>query len=246
MPYLQESCYILERYQSSCQTKNGYTHDKMQVNNGKIFKHVTLEKFPKPFIPYITSNKTQRFLLSHNREAEYKPTQYYITFRFQTELQKIPGRNHPILIPTAVVSTIKTKNYIKTISYDQSQEQFVKKWLDQVFIEAKQVRNDNKFAEDVPYRYVVPVIGFDCMQSTTTLVFMNLKSNKYDIIDRPGQRGCPIHVIVKSTENSVHLKFIDDKNYVGANMKFDNFLINIGKVKLSHEQLRCLPTSDLK
>ncbi|KAA6366529.1 MAG: hypothetical protein EZS28_037944, partial [Streblomastix strix] len=189
-------------------------------NNGKIVKHVTLEKFPNPFVPRITSNKTYRFLLSHNREAEYKSTQYYITFRFQTELQKIPGRNCPILIPTAVASTIKSKNYIKTISYDQSQEYIVEKWLDQVFIEAKQVRNDNKFADDVPQRYDVPVIGFDCMQSAATHIFMNLKSNKFEIIDRPGPRGCPIHIIVKSTENSVHLKFIDAKNYVGANMEF--------------------------
>jgi hypothetical protein len=43
-------------------------------NNGKIAKYVTLEKFPKPFVPHITSNKTYRFLLSHNRESEYKPT----------------------------------------------------------------------------------------------------------------------------------------------------------------------------
>jgi hypothetical protein len=43
-------------------------------NNGKIVKHVILEKFPKPFVPHITSNKTYRFLLSHNREAEYKTT----------------------------------------------------------------------------------------------------------------------------------------------------------------------------
>ncbi|KAA6318806.1 MAG: hypothetical protein EZS28_054896, partial [Streblomastix strix] len=118
-------------------------------------------------------NKTYRYLLAHNRESEYKATQYYITFRFQTELQKIRGYQYPILVPTAVASTIKAKNYIKTISFDKTQDNFVEKWLDQVFIEALQIRDDNKFAEpqsgtvnlrfsdDVPQRYEVHVIGFD-------------------------------------------------------------------------------------
>jgi hypothetical protein len=69
------------------------------------------------------------------------------------------------------------------------------------------------------------------MKSATTLIFMNLKSTKYEIIDRPGPRSCPIHIIVKSTDNSVHLKFIDAKNYVAANMEFDDFLRDIGKVQ---------------
>ncbi|KAA6366898.1 MAG: hypothetical protein EZS28_037575 [Streblomastix strix] len=136
------------------------THMKeCQQNNGQIKKYITLEKFPKPFVPYITSNKTYRYLLAHNRESEYKATQYYITFRFQTELQKIRGYQYPILVPTAVASTIKAKNYIKTISFDKSQDNFVEKWLEQVFSVALQIRDDNKYADDVPQRYEVHVIG---------------------------------------------------------------------------------------
>ncbi|KAA6395812.1 MAG: hypothetical protein EZS28_008664 [Streblomastix strix] len=131
-----------------------------QYNNGQIKKYITLEKYPKPFVPHITSNKTYRYLLAHNRESEYKATQYYITLRFQTELQKIRGYQFPILVPTAVASTIKANNYIKTISFDKSQDNFVEKWLDQVFCEALQIRDDNKFADDVPQRYEVHVIGF--------------------------------------------------------------------------------------
>ncbi|KAA6358905.1 MAG: hypothetical protein EZS28_045568 [Streblomastix strix] len=136
------------------------THMKeCQQNNGQIKKYITLEKFPKPFVPHITSNKTYIYLLAHNRESKYKATQYYITFRFQTELQKIRGYQYPILTPTAVASTIKAKNYIKTISFDKTQDNFVEKWLDQVFSEALQIRDDNKFADDVPQRYEVHVIG---------------------------------------------------------------------------------------
>ncbi|KAA6391148.1 MAG: hypothetical protein EZS28_013322 [Streblomastix strix] len=208
------------------------THMKeCQKNNGLIKKYVTLEKFPKLFISRITSNKTYRCLIAQNREAEYKPTQYYITFRFQTELQKVSGRNYPILNPTAVASTFKAKNYIKTVSYDNWQEDFVEKWVDQVFSEALQIRSDNKFSDEVPQRYEVPIIGFDCLKSAATLIFMNLKSNKYEIINRPGPRSCPIHIKVKSTENSIHLKFIDAKNYVSANMELDDFLRDIGKVE---------------
>ncbi|KAA6389496.1 MAG: hypothetical protein EZS28_014976 [Streblomastix strix] len=201
------------------------THIKeCQQNNGQIKKYITLEKFPKPFVPHITSNKTNRYLLAHNRESEYKATQYYIAFRFQTELQKIRGYQYPILTPTAVASTIKAKNYIKTISFDKTQDNFVEKWLEQVFSEALQIRDDNKFADDVPQRYEVPIIVFDCQKSATTLIFKNINSMKCEIIDRPGSRSCPIHIIDKSTDNSIHLKFIDAKNYVSANMELDDFL----------------------
>ncbi|KAA6402416.1 MAG: hypothetical protein EZS28_002062 [Streblomastix strix] len=215
------------------------THMKeRQKNNGQIKKYITLKKFPKPFVPQITSNKTYRYLLAHNRESEHKATQYYITFRFQTELQKIRGYQYPNLTQTAVASTIKAKNYIKTISYDNSQQDFVEKLLDQVFSEALQIRRDNKFSDEVPQRYEVHVIGFDCLKSATTLVFKNIKQMKNEIIDRPGSRSCPIHIIVKPTDNSIHLKFIDAKNYVSANMELDDFLRDIGKVQLSNDIIR--------
>ncbi|KAA6399242.1 MAG: hypothetical protein EZS28_005230 [Streblomastix strix] len=212
------------------------THIKeCQQNNGQIKKYITLEKFPKPFVQHITSNKTYRYLLAHNRESEYKATLYYITFRFQIKLLKIRSYQYPILVPTAVASTIKAKKYIKTISYDNSQQGFVEKWIDQVFIEALQIRDDNKFADDVPQRYEVHVIGFDCLKSAMTLIFKNIKSMQYKINDRPGSRSCQIHIIVKSTDNSIHLKFIDAKNYVSANIELDDFLRDIGKVELSNE-----------
>ncbi|KAA6394934.1 MAG: hypothetical protein EZS28_009540 [Streblomastix strix] len=171
---------------------------------------------------------TYRFLLAHNREAEYKPTQYYITQRISTQLQKIEGRQYQILIPTAVSSTIKTKQCVKQMLYDQSQEDFIEKWFDRLFIEAKQVKLDNKFDDDIPQRYEVPVIGYDCLKSATTLIFRNLNSDKYNVIDFPGSSTCPKHIIVKSTENSIHLKFLDAKNYVSDDMSFDDFINDFG------------------
>ncbi|KAA6402661.1 MAG: hypothetical protein EZS28_001807 [Streblomastix strix] len=139
-----------------------------QQNNGQIKKYITLEKFPKPVVPQVTSNQTYRYLLAHNIESEYKTTQYYITFRYQTELQKTPGYQYPILIPTAVASTIKAKNHIRTISYDNSQQGFVEKWLEQAFSEALQICDDNILIEDIPQRYEVTIFRFDCLKSVTT------------------------------------------------------------------------------
>jgi hypothetical protein len=73
------------------------------------------------------------------------------------------------------------------------------------------------------------------MKSASTLIFMNLKSDKYEINDRPGSRSSPIYITIKSTENSIHLKFIDAKNYVSSDMKIDKFISEFGKVQLSKD-----------
>ncbi|KAA6382652.1 MAG: hypothetical protein EZS28_021821 [Streblomastix strix] len=137
--YININCYKFD--DKNVEDPNNNSKRKMdthikecQQNNGQIKKYFTLEKFAKPFFPYITSNKTYR---------------------------KIRRYQYPILTPTAVTSTIKAKNYIKTISYDNSQQDFVEKWLDQVFSEALYICDDNKFADDVPQLYEVHVIGFN-------------------------------------------------------------------------------------
>ncbi|KAA6397638.1 MAG: hypothetical protein EZS28_006835 [Streblomastix strix] len=148
-------------------------------------------------------------------------------------MEKVCGRNQPVLIPTSVASITKAKNYIKTISFDQSEQNFVEKWLEELFSEAIQILNDNKYSDEIPQRYEIHVIGFDCLKSATTLIFNSIKSNKYEIIDRPGKRRCPIHIIVKSTENSIHLKFVDAKNYVSADMKFQQVLWFLHEIKIA-------------
>jgi hypothetical protein len=64
---------------------------------------------------------------------------------------------------------------------------------------------------------------------------MNLKSDKYEIIERPGSRSSPIYITVKSIENSIHLKFIDAKNYVSSDMNIDKFISEFGKVPSSND-----------
>ncbi|KAA6377376.1 MAG: hypothetical protein EZS28_027097, partial [Streblomastix strix] len=87
--------------------------------------------------------------------------------------------------------------------------------------------------DEVPQQYEVHIIGFDCLKSATTLIFKNIKSSKYEILDRHGPRSCQTHIIVKSANNSIHLKFIDAKNYISDNIEFDNFIRDIGKIEPS-------------
>ncbi|KAA6383069.1 MAG: hypothetical protein EZS28_021405 [Streblomastix strix] len=76
-------------------------------------------------------------------------------------MEKVCGRIYPILIPTAVASTIKAKNYIKIISFDQSEHNFVEKWLEELLSETIQIHSDNKYPDEVTQRYEVLIIGFD-------------------------------------------------------------------------------------
>ncbi|KAA6374783.1 MAG: hypothetical protein EZS28_029690, partial [Streblomastix strix] len=88
---------------------------KCEINEGKIIKEVKLEAVPLPFVPHIMQNKTYAYLLANNRENEFKPTQYYITYDFET-VEKVINKDFgksskqiSQLVPLSVASTIKNK-----------------------------------------------------------------------------------------------------------------------------------------
>ncbi|KAA6309432.1 MAG: hypothetical protein EZS28_056512, partial [Streblomastix strix] len=62
---------------------------KCQKNDGKIVKKVILEKFAKPFVPLILSNRTYKYLLANNLTHLFKPTRYYITYDIETLEKKV-------------------------------------------------------------------------------------------------------------------------------------------------------------
>ncbi|KAA6389693.1 MAG: hypothetical protein EZS28_014776 [Streblomastix strix] len=208
---------------------------------GNPNKQVRLEKFSKPFAQHITSNQTYKYLLSHNRLQEYKPTQYYIIFLFNTVFQQEDDIKYPIIKPISVASAIKTKSGIKTCYFDCFQENFVDLWLDYLFQEVKLVKIDNCYPDEVPQRYEEPVVGFDSLKTSITLIFRNLRSKNYEIVDFVGQISSPKYFIVISTEKyleimkkqdqnansafaattkavAIRLKFIDAKNYLVDNI----------------------------
>ncbi|KAA6369953.1 MAG: hypothetical protein EZS28_034520, partial [Streblomastix strix] len=86
--------------------------DKCRLNKGQIKKQVMLDNIQRPFVPHIMQNKTYRYLLANNRTSEFKPTQYFITYDFETYEQKVNtdfGKDSKLiskLIPLSVASTI--------------------------------------------------------------------------------------------------------------------------------------------
>ncbi|KAA6396840.1 MAG: hypothetical protein EZS28_007629 [Streblomastix strix] len=91
---------------------------------GKIVKQVHLDDQQRPFIPHIMCNKTYRYLLAQGRQNEFKPTQYFITYDFETYEHKVNtnfGKESKVisqLVPLSVASTIHSSKGIKSIYYD--------------------------------------------------------------------------------------------------------------------------------
>ncbi|KAA6364031.1 MAG: hypothetical protein EZS28_040442, partial [Streblomastix strix] len=156
---------------------------KCQKNNGKIVKKVILEKFAKPFVPHILSNKTYKYLLANNLTHLFKPTRYYITYDIETleikvnEKYGVSSQVTATLILYAIASTVKLANGIHSFYYDIRTDDLLDKWLEQLFEEAKQVKKDNKYIDEtIPQYYEVPVIGFNSAKFDASVMFKNLKS----------------------------------------------------------------------
>ncbi|KAA6380366.1 MAG: hypothetical protein EZS28_024107 [Streblomastix strix] len=211
------------------------SHLKLQYD-GQIIKGVILEKYPKPYAPHILQNKSYKYLLANNRVNELKPIKFYITYKFFT-LDRILNKKcsefsfqHANLEPLCVSSTIKTKNEIKTIYLDNRTENFIDEWFKLLFEEAKQVKIDNKYHdENIPQCFDVPVLDWDSSKFDTSLIFRNLHQNQYVISKYIGSGSHPKQIVVRNTENSVTLKFIDVKSYLAPNMEYEAFIKDIGK-----------------
>ncbi|KAA6404137.1 MAG: hypothetical protein EZS28_000340 [Streblomastix strix] len=193
---------------------------KCQENNGKIVKKVILEIFAKPFVPHILSKKTYKYLLANNLTHLFKLTRYYITYDIETLQKKVNekfGDRSQItatLIPYAIASTVKCASGIHSFYYDIRTENFLDKWLDQVFEEAKQVMKDNKYIDEtIPQYYEVPVIGFNSAKFDASVLFKNFKSKNWAISKYLGSSTIAKQIIVKHQSSNIHLRFVDFKIY---------------------------------
>ncbi|KAA6371011.1 MAG: hypothetical protein EZS28_033462, partial [Streblomastix strix] len=102
---------------------------KCEINGGKIVKEIKLEAVQRPFCPHIMQNKFYQYLLANNRENEFKPTQYYMTYDFET-VEKVINKDFgksskqiSQLVPLSVASTIKNKQDWEIKSYIGSSSQ---------------------------------------------------------------------------------------------------------------------------
>ncbi|KAA6399668.1 MAG: hypothetical protein EZS28_004801 [Streblomastix strix] len=193
---------------------------KCQKNDGKIVKKVILEKFAKPFVPHILSNKTYKYLLANNLTHLFKPTRYYITYDIETLEKKVNEKYGDIsqvtatLIPYAIASTVKLASGIHSFYHDIRTEDFLDKWLEQIFEEAKQVKKDNKYIDEtIPQYYEVPVIGFNSAKFDVSILFKNLRSKEWTISKYLGQNTIAKQIVVKHQSSSIQLQFVDFKMY---------------------------------
>ncbi|KAA6376393.1 MAG: hypothetical protein EZS28_028080 [Streblomastix strix] len=153
-----------ERHVTSCRLNKG--------------KQVVLKQSLIPFASHITGNKTYEYLLSHDQVDKFKPTRYYITYDFEAfdkYINKEFGKGsyqHSIQQPFSVAMTIKTKESLKTKYFDiRSGPNFIEQFIEEVFDEAKQVYEDNKYDDpNIPYEIPVPVLDAELYATVMSLV----------------------------------------------------------------------------
>ncbi|KAA6359234.1 MAG: hypothetical protein EZS28_045239, partial [Streblomastix strix] len=121
-------------------------------------------------------------------DKNLQPTRYYITYDIETLEKKINekfGDSSQVtatLIPYVIASTVKLASGIHSFYYDIRTEDFLDKWLEYLFEEAKQVKKDNKcIDETIPQYFEVPVIGFNSAKFDASVLFKKLKSKDWTI-----------------------------------------------------------------
>jgi hypothetical protein len=214
--------------------------------DGKIHKEKKLivQKDNYPYIPHISQNPTYKYLLAHERENEFKPRQYYITFDFET-MEKLYtksfGKNNAskilsIVEPLSIAACVKTKNYVKTIYKDiRDGKDFITQWMEIIFEEAEQVMKDNAYEDpNIPFDNFVPVIGFNSGRFDLNLLLKYLHNPPHWCLKKcmgdnafkmmMVEKGCDDNELEENDEdnefdsgiktNKIQLKFLDLLNYV--------------------------------
>ncbi|KAA6362970.1 MAG: hypothetical protein EZS28_041503, partial [Streblomastix strix] len=128
-----------------------------KINDGKIIKKVKLDEQPFPQCPHIQRNETYAYLLANNATQQFKPTQYYITYDFETVERKVntyfgkpfskddksicSSQWISVLEPLSVASTIKLKwreQYKNNTSYKKIVTPFGSSALKTIYFDIRQ------------------------------------------------------------------------------------------------------------
>ena len=140
-----------------CPHCNEYVHDKIkdrknigrfekhkevcEKHGGKMFKEVSLKNLQFPYAPHIQKQLIFEFLLANNLQEYFQPTQYYITYDFESledpiEEEKVSSKTEIKAhhLPFMVSSVVKLPNqYItKNFSHDSDKE-FILSWINFLF-----------------------------------------------------------------------------------------------------------------
>ncbi|KAA6382150.1 MAG: hypothetical protein EZS28_022323, partial [Streblomastix strix] len=201
---------------------------KCENNGGKIVKKVKLDYIQKPFVRHIMQNKTYQYLLANERQHEFKPTQYFITYDLET-VPKIVNKKFGKssfqmyeLFPLSVASTIRIKQGIKKIFFSQQNgDDFIVQWLYQLFKEAEQVNADNLYIteaytidETIPYSMEIPIVGFNSSRFDISLIISQLQCKDWIISNYIGSASTAKQVIVHHKKLNLKVKFVDMLTYL--------------------------------
>ncbi|KAA6358017.1 MAG: hypothetical protein EZS28_046456, partial [Streblomastix strix] len=169
--------------------------------------------------------------IAYERLDEFKPTRYFITYYFETVPRIINqgygsksvvngvevhnSQQHTVLEPLSVASTINSKSGIKKIYFDLRQENFIEKWLEQMFKEAKQLKEDNQYDDpEIPYDISIPVLGYSSAHLDMVFVIRYLTIPLWHITSYLGDFSHIKRVEVKHKITGVTLQFLDAMLFV--------------------------------
>ncbi|KAA6371405.1 MAG: hypothetical protein EZS28_033068 [Streblomastix strix] len=187
---------------SNLQISMGNHLKKCQKNGGKNIIKVILERFSKPFVPHILSNKTYKYLIANYLTNLFKSTQYFIKQDIEILEKNInekfgdSSQVSATLIPYAIALTVKLASLVK------------------VAIRRMQVKNDYKYKNEIiPQYYEVSVIGFNSAKFDTSVLFKNLKSKSWVISKYLRSSTIAKKIVMKRKCSIIELRFIDFKIY---------------------------------
>ncbi|KAA6353723.1 MAG: hypothetical protein EZS28_050750, partial [Streblomastix strix] len=169
--------------------------------------------------------------MAYERLIEFKPTRYFITYDFETVPRIINqgygsksvvngievhnSQQHTVLEPLSVASTIKSKSGIKKIYFDLRQENFIEKQLEQMFEEAKQLKEDNQYDDpEIPYDISIPVLGYNSAHFDMVFVIRYLTNPLWHITSYLGDFTHIKRVEVKHKITGIILQFLDAMLFV--------------------------------
>ena len=123
--------------------------------NGKLIKDVHLKNVQLPYVPHIQKQKIYEFLYANGLQDYFKPTQYYMTFDFET-LNYLPDEDekqmskstelNAHIIPFMVSTYVKlpSEHKLQNFCYDIDGKEFINKWFDFLFEYSEKVCDANK------------------------------------------------------------------------------------------------------
>ncbi|KAA6362539.1 MAG: hypothetical protein EZS28_041934, partial [Streblomastix strix] len=229
------NCPFCKQHNVSVKNKNRHALRDFERHVAKFQqykgKQVILLKSLSPFAPQIFGNKTYQYLMAYVRLNEFKPTKYFITYDSETVPRIINqgygsksvvigieihnSQQHTVLEPLSVASTIKSKAGIKKIYFDLRQEYFIEKWLEQIFEEAKQLKEDNQYDDpEIPHDISILVLGYNSAHFDMVFVIRYLTNPLWHITSYLGDFSYIKRVEVKHKIIGVTLQFLDAMLFV--------------------------------